>query len=287
MGRVAGAQQRDSVSLFYGFNQTQPLNGFSRVDSMLAKHEGKVEAVYITGYADFVFTPAYNLVLSKQRADAVKNYIIKTAVSGIRIISSQGRGEAASAETGSKLGQPAQRRVDVTCVLTQPVKTKLPEDGKKKLGEAQIQVEPPQPDETVGETETPAEAPDLPALEKGNSLTLQGLSFIPGRHVLLKSSIPVLEKLYKTLKENPGLRIEIQGHVCCADGQADGLDYDTYQPNLSLGRAKAVYDYLIYKGIDAARLRYKGFGHSRPKVAPERSEADEQANRRVEIMVLE
>jgi outer membrane protein OmpA-like peptidoglycan-associated protein len=48
-----------------------------------------------------------------------------------------------------------------------------------------------------------------------------------------------------------------------------------------------VNDYLVKNGIDASRLTYKGYGHSRPKVSPEKSPADEQMNRRVEILVLD
>lgn len=281
------AQQRDSVSLYYAMNQTQPLNGFARLDSMLAKNEGQIEALHINGYADFVFLPDYNNALSQQRADVVKTYIIKKAVSGIRIIQSQGRGETASTNNGSPLGQPLQRRVDVVCTRIQVKDTRPPIAGTKKLGESETHTESKENEEPENETEQTNASSELPELKKGKSLTLEGLSFEPGRHVLLKSSIPVLEKLCKTLRENPGLKIEIQGHVCCADGGLDGLDYDTYERNLSYSRAKAVYDYLVYKGIKGSRLSYKGFGHTQPKVSPELSKADEQANRRVEILVVE
>jgi flagellar motor protein MotB len=74
--------------------------------------------------------------------------------------------------------------------------------------------------------------------------------------------------------------------VCCTN-KADGLDYDTNEKNLSEARAKAIYDYLVAKGISENRLSYKGFGHSRPKELIEDTPQKEQANRRVEIMILE
>jgi outer membrane protein OmpA-like peptidoglycan-associated protein len=53
-----------------------------------------------------------------------------------------------------------------------------------------------------------------------------------------------------------------------------------------VARAKAVYDFLVSKGIAAERLSYKGFGFTRPKIFPEETEADRVQNRRVEIRVV-
>jgi outer membrane protein OmpA-like peptidoglycan-associated protein len=110
---------------------------------------------------------------------------------------------------------------------------------------------------------------------------------VPGRHLILQSSVPALQKLLKTLKDNPKLKVEIQGHVCCTNNGEDGVDYDTREPKLSENRAKAIYEYLIDKGITKARLSYKGYGRSKPKEPVEDSPAKEQANRRVEILILE
>ena len=118
-------------------------------------------------------------------------------------------------------------------------------------------------------------------------LTIEGLSFVPGRHVILSSSAPALQNLLKTLKSNPKLKVEIQGHVCCTDNGEDGVDLDTREKKLSENRAKAIYDYLVDKGITKARLGYKGFGRTKPKEPVENTPEKEQANRRVEILVIE
>ena len=98
-----------------------------------------------------------------------------------------------------------------------------------------------------------------------------------------------LQKLLKTLKDNPKLKVEIQGHVCCTNNGEDGVDadYDTREPKLSENRAKAIYEYLIDKGIAKSRLTYKGYGRSKPKEPIEDTPEKEQANRRVEILILE
>ena len=69
-------------------------------------------------------------------------------------------------------------------------------------------------------------------------------------------------------------------------GPEDGMDGQTWTSNLSVNRAKAIYDYLIEQGIAASRLSYKGLGNTQPKRFPERTPLDEQANRRVEVRIV-
>jgi len=80
------------------------------------------------------------------------------------------------------------------------------------------------------------------------------------------------------MEEMPTLKISIEGHICC-----DSNDVT----QLSLARAKLVYDYLVKNGIDAKRLSYKGFGATRPiHPLPELNENEQKENRRVEIRIL-
>jgi outer membrane protein OmpA-like peptidoglycan-associated protein len=81
--------------------------------------------------------------------------------------------------------------------------------------------------------------------------------------------------------------INIEGHVCCIKDVPDALDIDTYESRLSVNRAKAVYEYLVVKGIDPTRLSYVGFGKKRPIIADEKTEEDAAKNRRVEIRVTD
>ena len=108
-----------------------------------------------------------------------------------------------------------------------------------------------------------------------------------GSHVIREDSYETLEKLYKILKDNPKLKISIEGHVCCIHyDEPDANDIDTNEPVLSLNRAKAIFVYLINKGIDENRLQYTGFGKRYPIVAFEKTEEDAEKNRRVEIRIL-
>ncbi|MCK4568766.1 MAG: OmpA family protein [Bacteroidales bacterium] len=67
-----------------------------------------------------------------------------------------------------------------------------------------------------------------------------------------------LQGLIKTLNENPRLIIELASHTDARD---------SYERNdiLSQKRAQSVVDYLILRGIDAERLKAKGYGERNPR----------------------
>jgi outer membrane protein OmpA-like peptidoglycan-associated protein len=77
-------------------------------------------------------------------------------------------------------------------------------------------------------------------LKKGDRILLENLIFRGGTSFLEKESKPLLEELLEVMQNNPRLKIEIQGHVCC---------YPNRTNKLSKERAKVVYEYLIDNGI--------------------------------------
>ncbi|MGV3461033.1 MAG: OmpA family protein [Flavobacterium sp.] len=117
------------------------------------------------------------------------------------------------------------------------------------------------------------------AAKKGDNLKLPNLNFYGNSGLVLPASEPVLHELLEILQKNPRLVIEIQGHICCRTS-----DYE----DISGIRAKAVYDFLVKNKIDPKRLKYKGFGGTRPlRPMPEMNENERVANRRVEIQIIE
>lgn len=262
-------KKADTLRLYYDINETESQQNFLRIDSAVNTINKHVD-VAVFGFADFLSNTEYNLALSQKRADIIKNYLNSKKSSFINIYVCEGKGEALSHDNSSTEGEPKQRRVDL---YFEPVVT-------LKVAESFLET----PKDTLPKKELKKNIEELSA---GESIAVEGLSFVPGRHLILESAVPILQKLLKTMKDNPKLKIEIQGHVCCTVGPDDGLDYDTRLRNLSEARAKAIYEYLIAKGISKERLSYKGFGHSKPKELIEDSPEKEQANRRVEILVLE
>ena len=87
-----------------------------------------------------------------------------------------------------------------------------------------------------------------------------------------------LDNVAATLGEYPSTYIDIYGHT-------DSTGSDTYNQGLSERRAVSVADYLAGRGVVRARMATLGYGESQLKCAPERSEADYQCNRRVEIRI--
>lgn len=61
----------------------------------------------------------------------------------------------------------------------------------------------------------------------------------------------------------------------------DGLDLNTGKENLSVVRAKTIYDYLKHKGIKSKRMSYKGLKANYP------TGKGAKYDRRVEIKVIE
>ena len=264
-------KKADTLRLYFSINEIESAQNFSRLDSAVKSLTKNVD-IGVFGFADFLSNEEYNLSLSQKRASAVKNHLLSKKSSFINIYACEGKGEKLSKDNSSREGEPKQRRVDV---YFEPAVT---------LNVAESFLETPK--EEVKPEPIATNKKNIEELNTGETMAIEGLGFVPGRHLILQSAVPILQKLLKTMKDNPKLKIEIQGHVCCTDG-ADGLDYDTRERNLSEARAKAIYEYLIAKGISADRLSYKGFGHSKPKELIEDSPAKEQANRRVEIMIIE
>jgi outer membrane protein OmpA-like peptidoglycan-associated protein len=113
----------------------------------------------------------------------------------------------------------------------------------------------------------------------GDKLRIDNLNFQENTYAIMQESRPKLYELLETMKLHPGLKIKLQGHVCCM--KAD-------RQNLSTQRAKAVMQFLNLNGIEKSRLSFEGFGVSQPIYAiPEKTPEEREANRRVEVLIVE
>jgi OmpA-OmpF porin, OOP family len=92
------------------------------------------------------------------------------------------------------------------------------------------------------------------------------------------ASVQILDEAIDTLKRNPSVRVEVDGHT-------DSKGTDAYNQKLSERRAQGVYDYLTAHGVEASRLDGpKGFGESQPIDTNDTAEG-RQRNRRTELKV--
>ena len=115
-------------------------------------------------------------------------------------------------------------------------------------------------------------------IEVNASVVLKNVFFDVNKAELKPESMIELDKVVQLLKENPTIKIEIDGHTDNVGKPADNL-------TLSNNRAKAVINYFLYKGITADRLSSKGFGETKP-VADNTSEQGRAKNRRTELKVV-
>lgn len=96
---------------------------------------------------------------------------------------------------------------------------------------------------------------------------------------IAERSFAILDEVVRVLKENPKVRIRVEGHT--DDRAQPGFD----NQKLSERRAESVKQYFVGKGIAAKRIQSKGWGPDKP-IAPNDDEAGREKNRRVEFVVI-
>ncbi len=119
----------------------------------------------------------------------------------------------------------------------------------------------------------------LKKIEVGSTIVLKNIFFDFDKATIRPESANELERLIKLLNENPTIKIELGSHT-------DSKGSDEYNLKLSDNRSKSVVDYLIGKGIAAARLTSKGYGETKP-IDTNETDAGRQNNRRTEFKITE
>jgi outer membrane protein OmpA-like peptidoglycan-associated protein len=107
---------------------------------------------------------------------------------------------------------------------------------------------------------------------------LEKVYFDTSRTSIKKTSLPLLDEVAQVLVANAGVKkVIVEGHT-------DAQGAPAKNQALSEGRAAAVRDYLVKKGIAPDRLESKGFGETRP-IGDNKTPAGREANRRVEFVI--
>lgn len=273
------AQIADTFHVFFPVaTSTLSANGKQTLDSLLYNDIiTKGRKVGLIGYADNTGTDSINNPLSLERAKAVANYLQYMGIDTTDIELVTGKG---AIKRNTQQSYPADRRVDIIPGGFKVNDPKVPKAATISSDIASLQ--------------------KLTTIEKGQKVSLNNIIFLAGTPVILEQSYPVLQMLTKTLKENPKIKIRIEGHVCCFRGNIPPPKYpyskysmnslaeqDRIEQTLSDNRAYEVKKYLMKHGIDPDRLSCKGFGTTVPLYEPDGKTMNADLNRRVEIRIME
>ena len=125
---------------------------------------------------------------------------------------------------------------------------------------------------------------NLNRIEEGKKISFNNILFFGGSDQFLRESYPVLDDIIQTLKDQPGIEVEIIGHVNDPYNSRSGMT-PAHNQSLSERRAQAVYNYLVRRGIDTTRLSWTGKGNSEMIFPYAINEDQMQANRRVELFI--
>ena len=92
---------------------------------------------------------------------------------------------------------------------------------------------------------------------------IENIFYDYNKATLRPESKAALDSMVQVMNDNPYITIEMASHT-------DRVGGDEFNLKLSDRRAKSVVDYMIENGIDSARLQFKGYGKSQPKVVTKR-----------------
>jgi outer membrane protein OmpA-like peptidoglycan-associated protein len=250
---------------------------------ILANNNNKIVAVH--GFTDEDGTISFNDTLAQKRVDFIFN-IVKDQ---IKI-----REDFKTLSFGEKFNQSdnkaENRKVTIYYILEKDIPREneilglKPEVAVEELPRPEIEY----PEKLVFENPNGTKSElkldrvfmnKMNKAKPGEKLKIENLNFIINTFAVVNESRGKMYELLLVLQNNPQLKIEIQGHLCCMPN--DRLD-------LSTQRAKAIYNFLVTNQIYPPRLSYKGFGSTQPIYPlPEKSETERAANRRVEILIIE
>lgn len=225
----------------------------------------EIESIVIYGFCDDVGADSYNMVLSQQRADAIKTIFANNEISEELIRNVDGKGEILLKIVNEKdilKIRGLNRKVEIIVSEKAPEPKIEPQPVKKET------VKDPSISEQIKGD-----------IKVGDKIIFKNILFKTGYSTVVPESKKILEDIAKALVERDDIYFTIQGHVCCTKYTRDAIDKRTKKRNLSVARAKYVYDYFARKGVNKNRMRYIGMRRRFPLGG------DPKFDRRVEIVI--
>jgi OOP family OmpA-OmpF porin len=218
-----------------------------------------------------VGSPEYNETLAKLRLAYVTNFMGITNEANIQL---KPYGLVRKYDVKD---YKSWRRVDVYYSSNQHTEIKDTTQREETIEQQTIinetigqQIQENQPKEIAGQTSVNLDT--MVRYTNENLAYILNVEFIEGSAKMDLKSQAEVKKFADFMNEHPNLSVLIRGHVCCGNNM-----------RISKARAKAVYHELIKQGIAKKRLDYVGMSNTEPLVFPEKTNADRQRNRRVDV----
>lgn len=257
---VGFAQEEEIYSIFFEFDkfnlkeeQTEGVLSFvQKIDT------ARIESIQIYGYCDDRGKDEYNFVLSTNRATTVKNKLIERGIKSKIIITLEGKGRI---------------------MLDEDLQTDIPEARSKNR---RVDVVVNYKSITIENLKIPGVYSTIRQnAVKGDRIYLEKVLFERGSSQLTVLAKKELDKIALQLLKFKNIQFEIQGHVCCTPTyHREAVDRETKKRELSVNRAKRVYNYLFKKGISNSRMTYRGYGNTQSL------KQGGALDRRVELLIL-
>ena len=254
------AQEEEIYSIFFEFDkfslkeeQAEGVLAFvQKIDT------ARIESIQIYGYCDDRGKDEYNFVLSTNRATTVKNKLIERGIKSKIIITLEGKGRI---------------------MLDEDLQTDIPEARSKNR---RVDVVVNYKSITIENLKIPGVYSTIRKdAVKGDRIYLEKVLFERGSSQLTVLAKKELDKIALQLLKFKNIQFEVQGHVCCTPTyHREAVDRETKKRELSVNRAKRVYNYLFKKGISDARMTYRGYGNTQSL------KQGGALDRRVELLIL-
>jgi len=217
-----------------------------------------IEKISIYGFTDDRGSDSYNMVLSQNRANTIKEIFSNNEFDETIMTNVDGKGK----------------------LLIKTVEHQSLDEARSLNRKVQIIVKPYYPPRV----EVKPQKKDITTILKGelkagDKFKLDNILFHTGYSDVLEESLKTLEDLANILVIRKDIYFTIQGHVCCTQYSRDAIDRKTKKRNLSVARAKFVYDFLVKKGVDPKRMKYVGMRRKFPLGG------EPKYDRRVEILI--
>ncbi|WP_396143527.1 OmpA family protein [Flavobacterium sp.] len=254
------AQEEEIYSIFFEFDkynlkeeQAEGVIAFvQKIDT------ARIESIQIYGYCDDRGKDEYNFVLSTNRANTVKDKLIERGIKSKIIITLEGKGRI---------------------MLDEDLQTDIPEARSKNR---RVDVVVNYKSITIENLKIPGVYSTIKKdVVPGDRIYLEKVLFERGSSQLTFQAKKELDKVALLLLKFKNIQFEVQGHVCCTPTyHREAIDRETKKRELSVNRAKKVFNYLFKKGISNSRMTYRGYGNTQSL------KQGSALDRRVELLIL-